>query len=144
MTTSENNNDPENDVAKLRDELAEKQKELDHLQEKFALQEKELSGPDEGEDEDETIQDITLVEILKNPEITKAINTTVNAWANTKPEETKLKFRSLHLGFLFSILVLSGIGVLGYLGVIGKEVTGTLLGSLIGYWFGKQRKEDNS
>lgn len=141
MAISEINSDPENDVAKLRDELAEKQKQLDQLQGNFALQEEELSGTD---DDDETIQDITLVEILKNPEITKAINTVVNAWAETRPEETKLKFRSLHLGFLFSILVFSGVGVLGYLGVISKEVAGTLMGSLIGYWFGKQRKEGDS
>lgn len=86
------------------------------------------------ENEDE----MTLEDILKNPEVKKAINKAVDTWASMQPEEMKLKFRALHIGVLFSAFIFAGIGYLGWLGVISKEVTAGLLGTLIGYWYGQK------
>ena len=95
------------------------------------------------EDNDEPFEEIAWPEIFKNPQITKAINTAVSAWANNVPRETNLRYWSLFLSISFSGVVLLAIGGLGYLNVLSKDVTGSLIGSLIGYWFGRYQTTKN-
>jgi hypothetical protein len=132
------NNNPQEEIAELREQVAAKEREITELREQVSAQEQALTELD-GDDEDNSTRDVTLQEILENPEVTRAINTAVNAWANTKPDEMKLRFRSLHLGLAFSFLILLAIGTLGYLGVLTKDVTGSLIGALVGYWYGRQQ-----
>ena len=76
--------------------------------------------------------------MLKNPEITKVLNTAVDAWAKTHPDQVKLKFRALHLAYAFAVVVFGGICLLAWQEVLGKEGSIGLLGALIGYWFGNR------
>jgi uncharacterized membrane protein len=144
--TPENENDPHKEIEKLTEQLSLQEIELAKLrgvisaQEQYIEETNEASEDDNKDDhEEEENNDVSLKEILENPEVTKIINTAVNAWASTKPDEMKLRFRSLHLGLTFSLLVFVVIGVLGYVGVLSKDVTGSLLGALIGYWYGRQQ-----
>ena len=82
--------------------------------------------------------EMTFEDILKNPDIVKAINKAVNTWASMQPEAMKFNFRALHLAYLFSAFIFIGVGYLAMLGVISKEVTAGLLGTLIGYWYGQK------
>lgn len=91
----------------------------------------------QNENEDER----TLIEILRNPEITKAINKVIDTWSTNQPGEMGYKFRMLHLSYLFSGVVLLTIASLGWQGVISKEVTAGLIGTLIGYWYGRSREK---
>lgn len=89
------------------------------------------------QDDNDDRADLSLTKILENPEVTRAVNVAVEAWAKSQPELIKLRFRALHLGIAFSCLVIVGIGALVYLSVLSKDVTGSLLGALIGYWYGR-------
>jgi hypothetical protein len=126
------------------DNFEQLKKELDELREKVDRQEHALSEVTSEDDDEEISLQPSLVEILENPEITKAVNTAVSAWANTRPDEMKLRFRFLHLSLAFNIFVFAAIGSLGYLNVISKDVTGSLLGALIGYWYGKYQSNKSS
>jgi len=95
------------------------------------------------EEFDDTDADFTLVDVLKNPEITKALNIAVQAWADIQPKQIQLRFWSMMLGIGFSITVLFVIGFLGYLNVLSKDVTGSLIGGLLGYWFGRYQGGKN-
>jgi hypothetical protein len=138
--------DFKDDSRESKERLAEKDAEILELRERVAELEQDFAESNDGDDQDDDDnsdggnQDVSLKEILENPEITKAINTAVSAWANVQPEEMKLRFRSLHLGLLFGFLVLLVIGYLGYAGVLSKDVTGALVAALIGYWYGKQSR----
>lgn len=44
------------------------------------------------------------------------------------------------IGIAFGIFVLAAIGILGYLHIISRGVAGSLLGALIGYWYGQQKQ----
>ena len=146
--TPDENNTPDNELAELREQLRAKEEEVSKLRELISDQwraeadaDSDESNADSDEPNDER-GDITLADILANPEVTKAVNTAVNAWANTQPDVVKLRFRSLHLGIAFSCLVLLVIATLGYLGVLSKELTGTLLGALLGYWYGTRQSKN--
>jgi hypothetical protein len=134
------------EIANLKEKLSEKEDEVSKLRSLVSDQwqaEASATNENEIESEEEEPSDLNLADILANPEVTKAVNTAVEAWAKTQPDAMKLKFRSLHLGIAFSCLVLLVIATLGYLGVLTKEVTGTLLGALLGYWYGRhQSKKD--
>ena len=134
----ENANPPDKAVDEPKPQLSVKGGEVVERRELVLEQSPVELDSDIDEYEDER-RDITLANILENPEITKAINTAVDAWAKTQPDAMKLKFWSMYLGIAFSSLVLIVISVLGYLGVLTKEVTGTLIGALIGYWYGRQQ-----
>jgi len=132
----------EHEIADLKAKLSEKEDEVSALRALISDQwqaEASVTSEDEVETAEEEAGDLTLADILANPEVTKAVNTAVEAWAKTQPDAMKLKFRSLHLGIAFSCLVLLVIATLGYLGVLTKEVTGTLLGALLGYWYGRHQ-----
>ncbi len=135
------NNSPDNELAELREHLRAKDEEISKLRELISDQWRAETEADSDEPDEEP-GDITLADILANPEVTKAVNTAVAAWANTQPDAMKLRFRSLHLGIAFSGLVLLVIATLGYLGVLSKELTGTLLGALLGYWYGTRQSKD--
>ena len=135
------NNGPDSELAELREQLRAKDEEISKLRELISDKWHAEAEADSDEPEEEP-GDITLADILANPEVTKAVNTAVDAWANTQPLAMKLRFRSLHLGIAFSCLVLLVIATLGYLGVLSKELTGTLLGALLGYWYGTRQSKD--
>src|SRR2546421_11598307 len=111
---SPENDTPEKEVAQLKEELCAKDEEIAKLRELISDQWQAEAPADSGEDDsDERGNDageVTLADILANPEVTKAVNTAVEAWAQTQPDAMKLKFRSLHLGIAFSCLVLIVIG----------------------------------
>ncbi len=141
------NGDPQDDTTE-QERLAEKDAEILELRERIANLEQNVAASNDGDDQDDDDdgddgnQDVSLRDILENPEVTKAINTAVKAWADTRPDEMRLRFRSLHLGLLFGFLVLLVIGYLGYVSVLSKDVTGALIAALIGYWYGRQSKKE--
>lgn len=90
----------------------------------------------EGETDD-YIEPVAWPEIFQNPKITKAINTAVDAWATNLPTMTAFKTTALISNLVFGLLVFLSIGLMGYFEVISKDVAGTLIGSLIGYWYGR-------
>ena len=140
--TPNDNNTPDNELAELREQLRAKDEEISKLRELVSDQwraEAEANSAEPGDEPDDERGDITLADILANPEVTKAVNTAVDAWANTQPDAMRLRFRSLHLGMAFSALVLLVIAALGYVGVLTRKlpalysvrclVTGMALGS---------------
>jgi hypothetical protein len=138
--TPDEKNTPNKELDELREQLRVKDEEISKLRELISDEWRaEAEADSDGPDEEPS--DVTLADILANPEVTKAVNTAVDAWANTQPGAMKLRFRSLHLGIAFSCLVLLVIATLGYLGVLTKEVTGTLLGALLGYWYGTRQSK---
>ena len=75
---------------------------------------------------------------LQEPGITKAFGEIITAVAANKAKEPGHAKTTYGLGLLFGLLIFAGIGLLGGLKVIGPEATTGLLGSLIGYWYGRE------
>jgi len=86
----------------------------------------------------------TLNDFLKKPKIVGAIAKAISAWAGNQPDEIRLRFRALHLAYGFSIFIFIGITVLALLGLISKEVTAGLLGTLVGYWYGQRQQQNRN
>ena len=77
---------------------------------------------------------------LSKPQVLESILIGAKAWAVNRPEEMKLRFRALHLSIAFALVLFIGIGVMAYVGVLNREVTAGMLGTLIGYWYGQSKK----
>jgi hypothetical protein len=124
------NDDEKRELVNLREEAVSLRKQLAELTRDDLASDDELEEP----------EDITLIEILKNPEITKVINTAVEAWRDDKPRDAKFRMHSLYLAIIYGLLVFAGLGLMAHWGALPKEAAGTLIGALIGYMFGKQAK----
>jgi hypothetical protein len=90
-------------------------------------------------DDDRDSDSVRFLEWFNNPEIVKTIQSAVTGWTQRQPGELKLRFRALHLAYAFCAIVFLGIGLLAWFKVLSGEVTASLLGSLIGYWFGQRQ-----
>ncbi len=94
----------------------------------------------ETEDDPQEIElPIAWTEVLTDRKIARAINTVADAWAKHLPDLNRLRWRSLIANLAFGVLVLVVILVAGFYKVISADVTGSLLGALIGYWYGSYR-----
>jgi len=77
--------------------------------------------------------------LLNEPGIAKSVAEFIAALAKNKSLEPRFIQTSYGIGLLFGLLVFFGIGLLGWLKVIGPEATTGLLGALIGYWYGREK-----
>lgn len=99
---------------------------------------------DEEQQEDEPLESWEILaeavgRLLNEPGIAKSIADLITATAKNKSQQPNLFKTSYGFGLLFGLLIFIGIGVLGWLKVIGAEATTGLLGALIGYWYGREK-----
>jgi len=73
-------------------------------------------------------------------ELTKSISNTIDSLSKNSSKVTEYQFRLAKYGLFFGIFVLAAIGFFGYFHLISRGVTGSLLGALIGYWYGQQKQ----
>lgn len=81
-----------------------------------------------------------IFEFLDNKSLIESISNAIDSWSKNKPVITKYSYRAAIYSLFFGIAVLAAIGIFGYLHIISKDVTGSLLGALIGYWYGQQKQ----
>ena len=91
---------------------------------------------------DDSYLEQSVGELLNKPVILKAIKEGILAWTRNQPHEMKYKFQQMYLSYTLAVVVLVIIVIAGFYGVISKEVTAGLLGSLIGYWYGSRGKQN--
>lgn len=96
-----------------------------------------MTKQNEDQNNDELIEATSWPEVFQNPKISKAVNTAVEGWANNLPKLAAFQTKALFANLVFGLLVLSIIGCMGYLKIISSDVAGSLIGSLIGYWYGR-------
>lgn len=84
-----------------------------------------------------------VAKLLNEPGIAKSIAEVISTAAKNKSLQPNLAKTSWGLGLLFSLLVFVGIGLLGWLKVIGPEATTGLIGALVGYWYGREKSGSN-
>ena len=77
--------------------------------------------------------------------MTKALGIAVTEWSGLKAKQLeaqkKVSLRTYYWGLAFSAFVLLFLGALLWHDKISKELAAGLIGSLIGYWFGRHEKE---
>jgi hypothetical protein len=80
-----------------------------------------------------------LADLLRTKEVAEAIKKWVEAASTSKAGEYPHARLQAWLAFAFGLVIFLTIGLLGWLKVLSGEVTAGLLGSLVGYWYGRQR-----
>lgn len=76
-------------------------------------------------------------------DLTKTLGETVKEWSTVKTKEIetqkKISLVTYYVGLLFSAFVLAVLSALVWNDKIGKELAAGLFGSLIGYWYGREK-----
>jgi hypothetical protein len=80
-----------------------------------------------------------LADLLRTKEVSEAVKRWVDAVSTSKAGEYPHARLQAWLAFAFGLAIFFTIGFLGWLKVLSGEVTAGLLGSLIGYWYGRQK-----
>ena len=128
------------------------------LEERFRLMDEEEENAedqieDDQEGEGQKALRIAISELLRSPAVGQAINTVSqaitdlarvpNAWMDLKSKEAsdhkELSVSGLRWNTLFAGFVLLVLATLAWNGKFSKEVAAGLIGSLIGYWYGRER-----
>ena len=107
--------------------------------------EKEILGDLKGHEESTSTSEQTnffdfIMDLPGIEELMKSISNAINSLSNNRPKVTNYQFIMLIISIAFGIIVLAAIGIFGYLHIISRGVTGSLLGALIGYWYGQQKQ----
>jgi hypothetical protein len=82
-----------------------------------------------------------VADLLRTKEVAEAIKKWVEAASISKAGEYPHARLQAWLSFAFGLVIFLLIGLLGWLKVLSGEVTAGLLGSLIGYWYGRQKSQ---
>jgi hypothetical protein len=80
-----------------------------------------------------------IADLLRTKEVAEAVKTWVNAAAKSKQDQYPHAVLQAWLAFAFGLSIFLVIAALGWLRVLNGEVTAGLLGSLVGYWYGRHK-----
>ncbi|HWY05316.1 MAG TPA: hypothetical protein VNY24_00545 [Candidatus Acidoferrales bacterium] len=80
-----------------------------------------------------------IADLLRTKEVAEAVKKWVEATAQSKAGEYPHARLQAWLAFAFGMVIFLTIAVLAWLKVLSGEVTAGLLGSLLGYWYGRQK-----
>lgn len=116
------------------------------LDEVFERLEKLEAERTESEGEGEKALRLAIAEFLRSDAVGKAVSELAKypeKSASVKEKELEhsktLNLHSMYLGIGFSAFVLIVVSVLAYHKLISETVTASLLGSLVGYWYGRDK-----
>jgi len=109
-------------------------------------------GPAHNEGEGQKALRLAVAAMLNKDEVvaavadlTKAFGNAVTEWSGLKARQLeaqkKVSLQTYYWGLAFSAFVLLFLGGLLWYDKISKELAAGLIGSLIGYWFGRHEKE---
>ncbi|HET8924129.1 MAG TPA: hypothetical protein VFN26_14165 [Candidatus Acidoferrum sp.] len=120
------------------------------LEVEYKMPEREREEPDqngESTGEHDSAQEALLeiasavANVIEKEKVVDAVANWVNAHANNKPKEHRLRWGVFILGQVFGLVIFAGILFAGWHKVIGPEATTGLLGALVGYWYGQREKQ---
>lgn len=81
-----------------------------------------------------------IADMLRTKEVAEAIKKWVGAAADARAGQYPHARLQAWLSFAFGLAIFLTIGLLGWLKVLSGEVTAGLLGSLVGYWYGRHKE----
>ncbi len=117
---------------------------MEHQPPKVNGPEPEQTDPNEPQSSDEPLWSEGLNNLLtglsslvETEKFVQAVGHWIEAHADDVKNKAFNQWRNLATSAAFSLLVFGGICVMAWFDKIPKEATVTLLGSLIGYWFGR-------
>jgi cysteinyl-tRNA synthetase len=146
------------DFMEDRLDQAEEQQRLRSMEDRLEGLEQDRSHDDE-EDHPSNIEGegqkafrLALANLLNNEavvnavaELTKTVGNALTEWSGLKGKQLeaqkKVALRTYYSGLAFSAFVLLFLGALLWYDKISKELAAGLIGSLIGYWYGRHEKE---
>lgn len=76
-----------------------------------------------------------LADALRSKRSKEAIATLIEQYAQEMPLAARRKHRAMLWSYVFTVVVVAAVGVLGYLKIITNETAGTLLGAIVGALF---------
>jgi hypothetical protein len=82
-----------------------------------------------------------IADLLRTKEVAEAIKRWIDAASTNKAGEYSHARLQAWLSFAFGLVIFLTIAVLAWLKVLSGEVTAGLLGSLLGYWYGRQKAQ---
>jgi hypothetical protein len=128
------------------------------MEERFRETDEESEDEDDGfaEGEGEKALRMAIAELLRNPAVGQAITLAGQAitdlakvptgWLDLKAKEAAsheaLSRSGLRWNTLFAGFVLLVLAALAWYGIFSKEVAAGLIGSLVGYWYGRERTKN--
>jgi hypothetical protein len=103
--------------------------------------ERKPAAPDDEIEENTPEQEIgyAFADLLRTKEVAEAVKTWANAAAKSKQDQYPHAVLQAWLSFAFGLSIFLVIAALGWLRVLNGEVTAGLLGSLVGYWYGRHK-----
>ncbi len=90
----------------------------------------------------------TVWDAIQHPKIARGVENLLSAatravdeYSKNQPEVLKAHVRLAAWSYVFGFSIFAGVGFLGWIGVLSHETTATILGALIGYWYGQREKQ---
>jgi hypothetical protein len=80
---------------------------------------------------------LAMADILRRKEIREAAKKWIDAQSENIPKNQSYRVQQLWLAYGFAVVVFAGITSLAVIRLITPEVMVSLLGPLLGYWFGR-------
>lgn len=81
---------------------------------------------------------LAIADLFRRKEIREAAKKWIDAQSDNVPKNHSYRVQQLWLSHGFAVLVFAGIISLAWVKLITPEVMVSLLGPLLGYWFGRQ------
>jgi hypothetical protein len=145
--------DDENAIERIdsleeRIEQVEKEQRLLSMEERLELLEQDQDaerGDDAPEAEGQKAVRLALASLLNNATVTSALadlsKTLPELKAKQIEAQKEISLRTYYFGLAFSAFVLLFLGALLWYDKLSKELVAGLIGSLIGFWYGRHEKE---
>ncbi len=86
---------------------------------------------------------LAIADLLNSKEIRTSIKTFIEAHSSNVPRNHSYRIQSLWAAYLFALIIFAGIVSLRIFNFINTEVMVSLVGPLLGYWFGRRSKSEN-
>lgn len=80
-----------------------------------------------------------LADALRAKRSKEAIAALIERYAQEMPVRDRRRFRAVLWSYVFTLLVIAAIGILGWQKIIGPDTTSALIGTVIGAIFYRQR-----
>jgi uncharacterized membrane protein YgcG len=80
-----------------------------------------------------------VANVLEKEKVVEAVGNWVNSHSEDIKKKPSVQLFNYGFSLIFSLVIFGGICVMAWYDKLPKEATATLLGSLIGYWFGRSQ-----